>query len=94
MVVRGEGCGYGGVGVVTRDNTRGLCDLGHVHILVVLVDTRAHTCVRRCRTGLHTQTNTGNWNIVSRLFQCPYPGYDIVFHFCKMLPVPNRVKCM
>ena len=44
VVVRGEGCGYGGVGVVTQDNTRGLCDHGPVHILVVLVDTRAHTC--------------------------------------------------
>lgn len=44
VVVRGEGCGYGGVGVVTQDNTRGLCDLGRVHILVVLVDTQAHTC--------------------------------------------------
>ena len=52
-----------------------------------------HTRVmRRCRTGLHTQTNTGNWNIISRLFQCPYPGYDIVFHFCKMLPCAKPGK--
>ena len=52
-----------------------------------------HTRVTRgCRTGLHTQTNTGNWNLVSRMFQCPYPSYDIVFHFCKMLPCAKLGK--
>ena len=52
---------------------------GHTHVM------------SGCRTGLHTQMNTGNWNIVSRLFQCPYPGY-IVFHFCKMLPCAQLGK--
>ena len=44
VVVRGEGRGYGGVDGVTQDNTRDLCDHGTVHILIVLVDTRTHTC--------------------------------------------------
>ena len=53
---------------------------GHTHVM------------SGCRTGLYTQMNTGNWNKISKLFQCPYPGYDIVFHFCKMLPCAKLGK--
>ena len=55
---------------------------GHTHVM------------SGCRTGLHTQMNTGNWNKSVDCFSVHVLVMILCFIFVKCYLVPNWVKCM